>query len=228
MKDLMDLSNDLFAANPSRQIKVDWLAGTIPVILVDDVYVRPDDVRSAALQFAYEERTLHYPGKIAAAPTANRSLEALKLWVRELANSVYLSLAPITFGNRAISSFREVRTDFAVVDLHPDKLSSMQRMPHVDPVPLFGLIYLNRQERGGTLFFEPDQSREEHGRETGYFDADGAGFRLLGRIDPVFNRLAIYPGTVPHSGEIQGDWIHSEARFNSPRLTQRWLFTPEA
>ena len=50
------------------------------------------------------------------------------------------------------------------------------------------------------------------------------GFELCGRIAPVFNRLAIYPGFVLHSGEIAGDWIRSDERFSNPRLTQRLIF----
>ncbi len=41
-------------------------------------------------------------------------------------------------------------------------------------------------------------------------------------------RLVIYPGIVPHSGEIAGDWIHGEERFRYPRLTQRFTFFPAA
>jgi hypothetical protein len=48
----------------------------------------------------------------------------------------------------------------------------------------------------------------------------------MGRIEAAFNRLAIYPGFVPHSGEIVGEWIKTDERFTNPRLTQRLVFMP--
>jgi imidazolonepropionase-like amidohydrolase len=47
---------------------------------------------------------------------------------------------------------------------------------------------------------------------------------LAGHIEGRFNRLAIYPGFVLHSGEIDGDWIEKEDRLAAPRLTQRIKF----
>jgi hypothetical protein len=89
-------------------------------------------------------------------------------------------------------------------------------------VPIFGLVYLNQEERGGTLFFKPRQgpAAERHGYQT---TSDGA-FELCGRIEGRFNRLAIYPGFIPHSGEIAGPWIEGEERTRHPRLTQRLQF----
>jgi hypothetical protein len=202
------------------------LGGVVPVILVDEVYKHPGDVREAALALPFARGALHYPGRVAAAPTDSPSLGKLLTWVQELGSRVYLGLAPLTFEGRQVRAFCEVGTDFAVVDVHPDDLDSRQRMPHVDPVPLFGLIYLNREDRGGTLFFEPAGSSGEVAGSSGYVTADSAGYRLLGRIEPRFNRLAIYPGSVPHSGEIDGEWIRSEGAIDYPRLTQRLMFVP--
>jgi hypothetical protein len=139
----------------------------------------------------------------------------------------YLSrVPPIAQDGRSISAFGQVYTDFAIVDVHPDELTSKQRLPHVDPVPIFGLIYLNREERGGTLFFKQKASAGEDAPGAGYPTASTEPFTLVGRIEPVYNRMAIYPGFIPHSGEIAGDWILGEERFKSPRLTQRFVFLP--
>ena len=117
-------------------------------------------------------------------------------------------------------------TDMALTDTHPDALSDGQRLPHVDPVPVFGLVYLNRETRGGTLFFQQDPNVPQDTSRSGYPVADMPGFRLLGRLGGTFNRLVIYPGIVPHSGEIVGDWIEGEGRNAYPRLTQRFTFFP--
>ena len=100
----------------------------------------------------------------------------------------------------------------------------MQRVPHVDPVPIFGLVYLNRDDRGGTLFFRRtgEPAALARGRLCDRPAATASNCR--GRIEPAFNRLAIYPGFVPHSGDISGDWIRSGERHRSPRLTQRLMF----
>ena len=76
------------------------------------------------------------------------------------------------------------------------------------------------------MFFEPVGSSGEVAGSSGYVTADPAGYRLLGRIEPRFNRLAIYSGSVPHSGEIDGEWIRSEGAIDYPRLTQRLMFVP--
>jgi hypothetical protein len=72
-------------------------------------------------------------------------------------------------------------------------------------VPIFGLVYLNHEERGGTLFFRRSVQVAQSGPSPGYVTEDRDGFELAGRIEPRFNRLAIYPGFVPHSGDISGD-----------------------
>lgn len=218
--------DDLFALNPARQVRVEFLSPAAPVVLVDEFYARADQVRAAALQLPFAPASLHYPGRIADAPPANSSLASAVEWVRDVANQVFLGLVPMTFEQRPVTSFREVRTDFAIVDRHPSELGAAQRVPHVDPVPLFGLVYLNREERGGTLFFERTGEGSAADDAADYFHSGDDRFRAIGRIAPVFNRLAIYPGSVPHTGEIVGDWIRSDARFTSPRLTQRLLFAP--
>jgi len=218
------LADDLFALNAGASARCEWLGGKVPVLLVDHLYAHPDEVREAALELNFSRASSHYPGKLAAIPGPGPSKDRLLRWVRELANSVFLTLWPVTADGRPITSFREVFTDFAIVDRHPEELTPDQQRPHVDPVPVFGLVYLNREERGGTLFFE--RTGEEEPAPGGYFTDTEAGYQLIGRIQPRFNRLAIYPGTIPHSGEIIGDWIEGDQRFSSPRLTQRLLFAP--
>ena len=207
-------------------MRFEAVGGRLPVLIVDGLYEHPDAIREMALGLDYAPPPYPYPGRLAV-PAPDPSLERMRGWALDLINSTYLPrVPPITDRGRHIAAFGDAYTDFAVVDVHPDELSSAQRMPHVDPVPLFGLVYLNREPRGGTLFFEQTADAGEDDRGHGYFTGSDDRFSLIGRIEAAFNRLAIYPGFVPHSGDISGDWIASDDRFTSPRLTQRLVFQP--
>jgi hypothetical protein len=218
--------DDLFEMPTEVDVQFVKVGGQIPVILIDGIFKKPDLVREAALKLPYAPPSYPYPGKLASIPEPNRSLSEVRRKMLHLVNSQYLCRMAIAQDGLRIPAFRQLHTDFAVIDVHPDELNAAQRLPHTDPVPVFGLIYLNREERGGTLFFRQRCAPAEDGQEGGYLTATNDAFELLGRIEPAYNRLAIYPGFVPHSGEITGDWIRGQDRFNSPRLTQRLVFLP--
>ena len=221
----MILAPDLFAVSANPEPRFEFIAGKVPVLIIDNFYARPDEIRSSALQLHYEPPPYPYPGRLASIE-ANPSLNAVRSSVLALANREYLPrVPPIAADGKPIPAFGKLITDFARTELHPDELSNVQRIPHVDPVPVFGLVYLNREERGGTLFFR-QKAKVPAGAGEGYITGSTAEFELCGRIEGRFNRLAIYPGFVPHSGEISGDWIRGEERFTEPRLTQRFVFLP--
>jgi len=220
------MEDDLFEMPSEVDIRRFKIGGEIPVILVDGIFKNPDQIREYALRLPYSQPPYPYPGRLAAIPEPNRSLVDLKRKILGLVNSQYLSQLQIARDGQRLLAFRKLHTDFGVIDVHPDELSSEQRIPHTDPVPVFGLIYLNREERGGTLFFKQKQPVSHEERGGGYLTTSNPAFELLGRIDPAYNRLAIYPGFVPHSGEIAGDWIRGPDRFSNPRLTQRLVFLP--
>jgi hypothetical protein len=221
------LASDLFSISPSLKPRMEKVGGIIPVIVIDDFYQRPDEIRSAALSLSYNAPEYPYPGKLAQLPAGNASVASLLHWALTTVNDVYLpNIPPIATGGKPIQAFSKVYSDFAVVDLHPDELSPIQRIPHIDPVPVFGLIYLNREERGGTMFFDQIAEVDVERVGGGYLTDSSREYRVLGRIEAAFNRLAIYPGFVPHSGEIVGEWIRTDERFTNPRLTQRLVFMP--
>jgi len=218
--------SDLFRLSPERRLSIEMMDGKFPVVLVDGFYERPDEIRAAALTLPFRKATdRQYPGKLAFIP-ANPSLRDAMDCVTHLANNEFLSRAPIRQRGNLISALRVTQSDFAIVDMHPNELEPAQRRPHIDPVPVFGLVYLNHEDRGGTLFFQIMRDVEGEAG-AGYFTEGDEYFRRVGRIEPKFNRLAIYPGFVHHSGEIAGDWIRGDERFRSPRLTQRFVLTPD-
>lgn len=222
----MQSDSDIFNLSPSLSVNFIDAGNSLPVLLIDNVYERPEAVREMALGLTFTPPPNLYPGKVASPPLL-KSLRTVTEWALQVANDNYLSrIPPIARDGQRITAFREVYTDFAVVDVHPSELAPTQRLPHVDPVPIFGLIYLNQEERGGTLFFDRVEQGSQPSSQRGYFTGNEAGYRLRGRIDAAFNRMAIYPGFVPHTGHIEGDWIEDERRFTSPRLTQRFIFMP--
>jgi len=186
----MQADDDLFRLSSSMEMKLTTAGGMIPILLIDNVYERPDDVRSMALGLSFSSPPNLYPGKIAEPPPSG-SLAAVTRWALETTNAHYLpNVPPIQGGGQPIMQFERIHTDFAIVDVHPEELSPAQRLPHVDPVPVFALIYLNREERGGTLFFEQTSAPAQEG---GYITKSNDAFRLLGRIEAAFNRMAIWP-----------------------------------
>ena len=203
------------------------LGDRVPVILMDDVYVRPREIREAALQLSYHKPEFPYPGRIARVEQSNSSLSHLMRWALNLVNKEYLSRVPrILHEGADLTALNKIYTDFAIVDAHPDELSNAQRIPHIDAVPVFGLIYLNPEPRGGTLFFQQTAEVDEGAHHEGYMTSTNSAFQVIGRIEAVFNRLAIYPGFILHSGDITGDWIKGDERFLEPRLTQRLVLQP--
>lgn len=220
------MPDQLFELASSQNLKFKLLGGLVPAIIVDNVYAQPDALREMALRLSYAAPPYPYPGKLAVPPTSP-SLTRLIGWALDLVNSQYLpNIPPINENGRKIEAFSRLHTDFGIVDVHPLDLAEIQRVPHTDPVPVFGLVYLNREERGGTLFFEPVAGGAPAASTDGYMTTTNPKYKLRARIAPVFNRLAIYPGFVPHSGEISGSWIEGEERYTSPRLTQRLVFFP--
>lgn len=226
-KDRSPQAGGLFALNATASASLQVLGGRVPVLIVEDVFQDPAAIRSYALGLHFQPPPYPYPGRIAEPPASDESLQFFLQSVLGLLNGNYLPrIPPIAANGRPITRFSRVQADFAVTDVPPDELSEIQRKPHVDPVPIFGLVYLNPEDRGGTLFFDrPAGVPDEPGRR-GYTSSEDPDYPFLGRIEGKFNRLAIYPGFVLHSGEIAGDWIDSDERFDAPRLTQRLVFFP--
>ena len=222
----MQPAPDLFNLSRGIEARFTTAGPSIPIMLIDNVYDQPDEIREMALSLPFSSPPYPYPGKLAV-PPASASLQAMSDWALRVANEAYLPrVPPIYRDGRRIEAFRQVHTDFAITDVHPTDLSPIQQRPHVDAVPVFGLVYLNREERGGTLFFQNVAKGADAAARGGYVTSSNGEFELRGRIDAAFNRMAIYPGFIPHSGEIAGDWIEDERRFTSPRLTQRFVFLP--
>jgi hypothetical protein len=217
------MSGDLFKTGPAAQLSVGLIDERVPYLTIDAVFADPSAVRAAALALPYSRGTAHYPGRVARFPAEDASLTEFLRKLVGIVGREYLPRLAQAGAGRPLSQIRGVDTDFAITDTHPSELSANQRAPHVDPVPVFGLVYLNEEPRGGTLFFRPRAGVAGAASRSGYPRADEQ-LEVCGHIEGRFNRLAIYPGFILHSGEIEGEWIESDVRFTTPRVTQRIMF----
>lgn len=218
------MEKDLFATSPAAQLSIGYIDGQVPFLTVDEILTDPGAVRAAALGLPYLPASAHYPGRLARFPAGDPSLTAFLRKVAELVTRQYLPRLPPVPGGSRLSVLRGADSDFAITDTHPSQLRAQQREPHIDAVPVFGLLYLNEEPRGGTLFFKPRTNSTEPAPKGGYPSRVHEKFEVCGHIEGLYNRLAIYPGFILHSGEIEGDWIGTDMRFQSPRLTQRIMF----
>ena len=196
------LDPDPFELSPGMRMRMEPLADGIPVLLIDGIFREPERVRDQALNLAFEPPSDPYPGRIAVPDASNPSLGAFLTRTLDIVEPRLSARAPARARHRAVEP-RPQRT--------------------WTPVPIFALVYLNIDDRGGTLFFRRTGGPAAR-PAPGYLTESRDGFVLRGRIEAVFNRLAIYPGFVPHSGDISGDWIRLGERHRSPRLTQRLMF----
>lgn len=217
------MSAGLFEIATDARLSSGIIDGRIPYLAIDGIFANPSAVRVAALALPYSTGTAHYPGRVARFPAGDSSLTRFLRQIIGIVTSEYLPRLPPARDGKSLSRVRGVDTDFAITDKHPAELSPNQRAPHIDAVPVFGLVYLNDPPRGGTLFFRQHGHAAGADFRSGYPRSDEQ-LEVCGHIEGRFNRLAIYPGFVLHSGEIEGDWIENDDRFAYPRLTQRIMF----
>lgn len=215
---------DLFAISDTARVTVEFIDEHSTVLLIDNIFRNPHAVREAALKLEFVPGTAHYPGRIGRFPPNDPSLSSFLGQIGALVQSQYLPHLPTPPDGRRLTQLRGLDTDFAITDRHPGELSPAQRKPHIDAAPVFGLVYLNDPPRGGTLFYRQNKQKRELQPANGYPTAENIEVELSYHLEGLFNRLAIYPGFVLHSGEIEGNWITSEDRFRNPRLTQRIQF----
>ena len=90
----MSADDDLYALSGQLDMRFEMLGGKVPVVLVDNFYQKPDDVREKALGLTYKPPSYAYPGKLAEVQ-ADPSLDTTVRWVWEAANWQFLTRVPI-------------------------------------------------------------------------------------------------------------------------------------
>lgn len=234
---------DRFRLNPSPNIETRSIGLSGKVVVVDDFYLNPDEVRALQdeVEFRRDRAIVHnFPGERAMLPAETQHLVD--------AVGRYYGKVEESHGDLMLNLSR-----YRAVELTP-----LQRLPHVDAT-LTALVYLNKPHEcaGGTAFYRhrstgfefiplrPDPAVIELARGLGYtaahFKAEGyegiverlffnpqfapdtnsfindgnSVWELLDLVEMRFNRLLIYDGRTPH-----GMWVDAGSFHDTDRLCQ--------
>ncbi len=185
-----------------------------PVLIIDEAFADPDELRRTALSQHYTAIGEFYPGLRAPLPSSYSAtlIDTLGPRLTEL------------FGADADGLIGE--SFYSLVTTSPERLLPIQRLPHYDGVgedQFAAIAYLSRQDFGGTAFFRHNATGFEtvnasrfapykaaleadvrqHGLPAQRYLTDGAPlFDRIARVPAQFNRLVVYRGIQLHSGAI--------------------------
>ncbi|MGB0659916.1 MAG: DUF6445 family protein [Mangrovicoccus sp.] len=226
-----------FALNPSMRAYVDWIGEKeVPLFRIDDIYIDPDAVRDFAFQMEFPNSQAYYPGRH---QPLSEDIEGIPEFLAHIGalfgQAVNQTVPPGGIG-----------TDFSIVTTPEYKLLGQQGQPHIDGVPMLGVIYLNDADFGGTIFFRnketgsvkvlTPQEKEHYDRVTSgqqngerqntYITDSDSDWEAIHTTDGTKNCLVMWPGTVWHSINVK---IPPETgEISDKRLTQRVIINKVA
>jgi len=197
-----------------------------PILVIDDIVDNPDALVDYAASLAPfpPEAGNYYPGLRLQLPRDPIVIDYVDTICRTLAN-----LMGSAYGLRAIAV---QSVAFSIVTKQPCELQPLQTIPHFDSAnPLFFAVlhYLSHHEGSATAFFRHartgfetltpqragpygqarDKEKEIYGTPSGYVRGSTNGFEEIGRVEARYNRLAVYPGNLFHSGILPDDYDFS-------------------
>jgi hypothetical protein len=215
--------------NPKARVRVEIVAGEIPVLFIEDFYVDPLDVRNQALAAAFDQSIALYPGRHAPieTPAGRAAVGHVCKVLNMLGERIYEAASTIT--------------DFSILTTKAKDLLGPQKHPHIDPTPVLGLVYLNPGSSQGTCLYrnrrlgihtvrtdDEKAALEKFYKEEGptyapeNYDLTGnAAWEKIYTIEGIFNRFVLYPGNVFHSIDVQD--VPPVFDINTARLTQRFI-----
>lgn len=191
-----------------------------PLLVIDNLVAAPDELVDLAASKHFSDAPSYYPGRRAKAP-----LSYQRFIVEELR-----PLIDEHFG-LAGRQLRFTECNFSLVVTPSEKLSYLQRLPHVDSLQndeLAMIHYLFRANHGGTAFYrhretgyefvdKPRQlsylaqvEREKsgpHAPAARYINGDTDLYERIASEDGVFNRLLMYRRTTLHSASIAASFV---------------------
>ncbi len=186
-----------------------------PLLVIDDLVSDPERLVRKAAASHFVARSSSFPGIRAPAPLSYQHF--LETTLNPLLEECF-GLQP--------GRFVFPMCHYSLVTLPPEKLSFLQRVPHVDSVQGDGLAtvhYLFRGEWGGTAFYRHRSSgfeciypsrRDSYYRSLvqeirggdatgeGYIDDDTSLFERVAHVDGAFNRMLVYRRNSLHSARI--------------------------
>lgn len=191
-----------------------------PLLVIDNFVADADRLVRRAASKTFEQSGRFYPGIRAQAP-----LSYQQLIVSRLKDTLF------DYFQLQGSSLKLSMCHYSLVTTPADKLTALQRIPHIDSFQSNGLAsihYLFTKNLGGTAFYRHrktgfeyvDASRKEayfkslEGENDGpnmpgpqYINGDTALFEQIAKHDGVFNRMLVYRRNSLHSGCIGRDFF---------------------
>ena len=191
-----------------------------PIVIVDNYAseIAPVITHACKQEFAVDTNS-YYPGLRA---------KASKSYVYSVLKPIYEKLRQI-YQVPEYMRFQPRLGYYSLVTTEPEKLSTLQRIPHFDSNNSYYIAvlhYLNQGNFGGTAFYRHRQTGFEritsHRRdhylrclqqqidelgelEAEYITCDTQLFQQIASVEYKPNRLVIYPGSLLHSGIINAD-----------------------
>jgi hypothetical protein len=186
-----------------------------PLLVIDNFAAAPESLVELAAGKVFADAATYYPGVRTKAPLSYQrfAIDTLRPLVGE------------HFGLDA-SRLRFSACYFSLVTTTPDKLTYLQRIPHIDslfPQELAFIHYLFRGDLGGTAFYRHratgfesiDASRTTEywphveaaksgpaAPPAAYIDGDTSLYERIGNEEAAFNRLLLYRRNSLHSGAV--------------------------
>lgn len=222
----------IFDINFESKASIVWLGNQeVPLLVIDEFYKFPLQVRDFAFERSFPESQAYYPGRH----------QPLDDSIAGIGNFCTFISRVLSHATKKSISAPAITTDFSILTTPERALVSGQGAPHIDATPMLGVIYLNTLDFGGTVFFrnkttgsmavaspeekshyEGIQSRqqtENNASSEKYITSDNGDWEKVRTIDGKLNRLVIWPGNVWHSVEVK---VPPElGRIDEKRLTQR-------
>lgn len=191
-----------------------------PLLVVDNVVVDPDELIRLAQSLEFTNNGQVFPGVRALAPPTYQRF-------------ILQQLQPLLVDHFLLQgkTLRFSMCHYSLVTTPPEKLSIVQKIPHVDSFDMNGLAsvhYLFRGKLGGTAFYRHRKTGYEYIDETRrlayfkslesenggphmpgseYINGDTALFEQIAKQEGVFNRMLIYRRNSLHSGCIAKDFV---------------------
>ena len=199
----------------------------VPVIVIDNFLQDPERIVDLAVDMSpFPRQEGHYY------PGVRRRIIPQDGETFDYVHAVCQALGPLMHEVYGVTKYDIVDAGFSLITAKPDTLTPLQRIPHFDYPDQEGFAiihYLSKGNGGGTAFYRHDRTGFEmmskdrldiygparaldlaaFGPGEGYQSGDGNGFTELGMVETRFNRAAIYPGCLLHSGVIPPEFNYS-------------------
>ncbi|MFC6439086.1 DUF6445 family protein [Bowmanella sp. JS7-9] len=215
--------------NPHSKPYIIWLGNKeVPLFVIDDIFATPLEVRHLAFSNSFPSSVAYYPGRHQPLSQEDPSIKAFCHFIATV----------LTRATGKQIKTEAISTDFSILTTPEEKLLDNQGQPHIDGTPMLGVIYLNEQDLGGTVFFRNretnsmtvvTEAQKAHYQNLsaqrkldtplGYVTDTNTQWEKVDTIEGKLNRLVIWPGNVFHSIDVKVN--PASGQLDEKRLTQR-------